>query len=85
MSTALFILAAIIASIIVMSFMPGLQHFVKPIIDLLFTAIKAVAENGVAWAVFVTKKLWFAHIEVLQNLVFSAEQLDPSVAMRDKT
>ncbi|MNC78316.1 hypothetical protein D3C75_1304940 [compost metagenome] len=84
MNTILFCIAAGILVVVVMSKIPGLEHFVKPIIDLLFTAIKAVCGNGAYWVVWLAKLLLASHTELLRNMVMSAEALDPSVAVRDK-
>lgn len=73
-----------IVAIMVMSKIPGLEHFVKPIIDLLFTFIKFVAENGANWTIWLFKNLFSSHIELLKHLVLSPEALDPSQEVRNK-
>lgn len=67
-----------------MSKIPGLEHLVKPIVDLLFTIFKAIGENGVAWTIFVIKVVWFSHVELFRNLTLSAEQIDPTSKIREK-
>ena len=83
MSTLFFILACVILGVVVLSKIPGLEHFVKPIIDLIFTIVKAVIVNGTAWSIFIFKNLLSSHTELLKHLLFSAEELDPSHNMRD--
>lgn len=73
-----------IVVIMVMSKIPGLEHFVKPIIDLLFTFIKFVAENGTNWAIWLFKNLFGSHLELAKHLTMSPEALDPSQAVRSK-
>jgi hypothetical protein len=73
-----------IVAIMVMSKIPGLEHFVKPIIDLVFTFIKFVAENGTNWVIWSFKNLWGSHFEVIRHLLLPAEAIDPSQAVRDK-
>jgi len=82
MSTLFFILAVVVLVIVVMSHIPGLEHFVKPIIGLLFTLLQAVVVNGADWAFFVVKAVWFSHLELLKNLCLSAEELDPTLEIK---
>ena len=79
MSTLVFIVACVVLALIVMSRLPGLEHFVKPIIDLLFTALKVSIENLTAWTIFLFKSLWYSHLDLAKHLMFSAESIDPSV------
>lgn len=83
MSTILFFVAVIVLAIIVMSHIPGLEPFVKPIIDLLFTAFKAIVVNGLEWIFFLVKIVWFSHLDLFKNLIFSAESLDPTLALKN--
>ena len=84
MSTVAFIFACVILGIIIISKIPGLEHFVKPLIDLLFSFLKVVFENGFAWMIFLFKTLTFSHIDLLRNLFLEAKDLDPSVVMEDR-
>ncbi len=70
--------------IIVMSKIPGLEHFVKPIIDLIFTFVKFVAENGTNWSIWMMKNLFGSHFEMVKHLVLPPEALDPSAEVRSK-
>lgn len=82
MSTLFFIIAVVVLVIVIMAHLPGLEHFVKPIINLLFTLLQAVCINGVDWAFFVIKTVWFSHLDFLKNLVYSAEALDPTLEIK---
>lgn len=83
MSTIIFILASVILGIVVMSKVPGLEHFVKPIIDLLFTFIKFLSGNMLAWGMFFLKMFLNSHIDLFQHMIFSASKIDPSIAMKE--
>jgi hypothetical protein len=83
MSLVLIILFSIPVALLVLSKIPGVELLVKPIVDILFSLIRLSVENLWMWLIWLFKNLWFAHIEVLQHLVMSAEQLDPSVRMRE--
>ena len=82
MSTFLFILAVAVLLIVIMSQLPGLEHFVRPIIGLLFTILQAIVVNGFDWAFFVVKAVWFSHLDLLKNLTYSAETLDPTIEIK---
>lgn len=84
MNTILFIAAGVVLGIIVLSKIPGLEHTVKPIIDLLFTGLKVAIENAVSWSIWLFKVLWASHLEVVQHLLLSAEAIDPSLEMKKK-
>jgi hypothetical protein len=73
-----------IVALIVMSKIPGLEHFVKPIIDLLFTGIKFVAENGMNWFIWLIKNLMSSHVELVRHLILSPGAIDPSQEVRSK-
>lgn len=82
MSTFFFILAVVVLVIVIMSHLPGLEHFVKPIINLLFTLLQALCVNGFDWFFFVVKAVWFSHLDLLKNLMYSAETLDPTIEIK---
>lgn len=84
MNTIAFIFAGSILGLIVLAKIPGLEHTVRPMIDLLFTGIKAVLENGVSWAIWLFKVLWDAHWDLLRHLVLSPEAIDPSVSVKEE-
>jgi small basic protein len=82
MNTLAFIAAAIVLGLVVLAKIPGLEHTVRPAIDLVFTGLKAVLENSVSWSIWLFKMLLASHIEVIRHLVMSAESLDPSHEIR---
>lgn len=84
MSTILFVLACIALGLVVLAKIPGLEHVVKPVIDLLFTAIKVICANGSYWVVWLVKLLISSHLDLLRHLLLSAESIDPTLSVRDK-
>jgi len=85
MNTILFIAAGGVLTLIVLAKIPGLEHMVRPVIDLVFTAVKAVGENAVSWGIWLFKILWSCHIEFVRHLILSAEVIDPSTEVRAAT
>lgn len=83
MNSLLFFAGCGILVLVVMSKIPGLEHFVKPLIDLVFSGIKVVGANGAYWVVWLVKLLLASHTELLTHLALSAETIDPSMAVRD--
>jgi hypothetical protein len=83
MNTLFFIGAAIILVLMILSKLPGLEHTVKPLIDIVFTGFKFAIENVFSWTIWLFKLLWAAHLDVLTHLIFSDESIDPSVAYRE--
>lgn len=84
MNTLLFIAAGALLVLVVLAKIPGLEHLVKPVIDLVFSLIKVICENFWSWVIWLFKLLWSSHAELLQHLVLSAESIDPSVAIKEK-
>lgn len=84
MSTILLYLGILILLLAIASKIPGVEHLVKPIIELFFWIFKIFLENGGAWLVYLVKTLSNAHITVIKNLLFSADQLDPTYELRAK-
>jgi hypothetical protein len=82
MNTIAFLGAGVILALVLLAKIPGLEHTVRPFIDLIFSGLKVVLENGVSWSIWVFKLLWASHVEVIKHLLFSAETLDPSVEIR---
>lgn len=83
MNTILFIAAAGVLGLVVLSKIPGLEHAVRPAIGLVFAALTALFENLWSWSIWLFKVMWSAHWELLRNLVLSAEAIDPSVEVRE--
>lgn len=88
MNTLIFWGSMIFLAFVVVGFViakvPGLEHFMKPIVSMLFTAIEALLTNLWAWSIFAIKTLLFSHLELLKHLFLSAESIDPSHAMKEE-
>jgi hypothetical protein len=82
MSTIFFCVACVVLALVVMSKLPGLEHFVKPIVGMLFTLLQAVFENSWAWFMYLFKTLWYSHLDLLKHLTMSEDAIDPSVKMK---
>ena len=76
--------ACVILGLVVLAKIPGLEHTVRPLIDLVFTGIKVGLENAVSWSIFLFKLLWGSHMELAQHLMMTPEQIDPSYEMKKK-
>lgn len=84
MNTIAFIIGGILLALVIFSKIPGLEHLVRPVIDILFSLLKVLAENAYSWTIWLWKALFAAHIEVARNLFMKPEDLDPSQAAREK-
>ena len=82
MSTIFFIIACGVLVLIVMSRIPGLEHFVKPVVGLLFTLLQWSVENLWAWGIFLFKTLVSSHLELVRHLLLDEDTLDPSMKMK---
>lgn len=85
MNTIAFIGAGLVLVLVILAKLPGLEHTVRPMIDMVFKGLQAVIENGFSWGIWLFKVLWSAHIELAQHLMFSAEAMDPTVAIREQS
>ena len=84
MNTIAMYAAILVLVLVVLAKIPGLEHTVRPLIDLVFTGVKVVIENSVGWFVWLFKLLWGAHLELLKHLMLSPEQIDPTVEMKNR-
>lgn len=85
MNTIAFVLASVVLVLVIMAKIPGLEHLVRPVIDMLFSGLKVAIESGFGWLVYLTKALWFSHIEVIQHLLLPPEAIDPTYALREQS
>lgn len=85
MNTIAFILSGAVLLLVVLAKIPGLEHTVRPMVDLLFSGIKFVAENSVSWTIWLVKLLLSSHIEVFQHLSLPVEKLDPTASFEAKS
>lgn len=85
MNTIALIAAIVVLGLVVLAKLPGLEHLVRPIIDLIFTGVKVIAEGAFGWTVYMTKALWSSHVELIMHLMLAPAQLDPTFAIREST
>lgn len=85
MSTILFVLSGIVLALVILAKIPGLEHTVRPLIDLIFSFIKFLAENSLSWTIWFFKLMIDAHSEVIQNLILPAEKIDPTIAIKEQS
>ncbi len=84
MSTILFFIAIGVLLVVIMSRIPGLEHFVKPIIGMLFSLLEAVVTNMWAWGIFLFKTLLYSHLDYFKHLVLDENAIDPSLKMKNE-
>lgn len=84
MNTIAFIAAGVLLGLVILSKIPGLEHLVRPIIDIVFSLLRVLVENAYSWFIWISKRLLSAHVELFRNLVLPPEDLDPSQAVRNK-
>ena len=82
MNTIALVLVLALAAIILISKIPGLEHFTRPTVDLVVTTIKVIAATLVAWSLYLFKAVWSAHLTLLAHLTKSADEIDPSYKVR---
>jgi hypothetical protein len=82
MNTIAFVGAGVVLLLVVLAMIPGLEHAVRPIIALVFTALTALLEQAWSWTIWVFKLLLGAHFELIQHLIFSADTMDVTNAIR---
>lgn len=85
MNLFLIIFGLCILTLAVMSKIPGLEHLVKPIVDIFFKLVQVAFENVFAWIIFVLKGAFFCHISLFQNLIKDANELDPTVEIEEQS
>ena len=78
MSSIVMYFAGICILLVVLSFIPGLNHFVKPMVDLMFSLLKSLLEHGYSWFIWGIKRLFQAHIELFKNFTSTKEEIDPT-------
>lgn len=83
MNSLLFLLACAVLVLVVAAKIPGIEYFVKPIVDLVFTGVKVSCEYGASWVVWMTKLLLSSHSDLVRHLFMSAEDIDPSREIRE--
>lgn len=82
MNTIAFIVAGGLIVLVILSKIPGLEHLVRPLIDIVFSLLKVMAENAFSWTIWLFKALLSSHVELARNLVLDKDQIDPSQKVR---
>lgn len=78
MSSIIMYFAVFCVLLVIISFIPGLNHFAKPLVDLMFTLFKSLLEHSYAWFIWGIKRLWQAHFELFRNFISTKEEIDPT-------
>ena len=84
MNTVILVLAVTVLGLVALSLLPGLEHLVRPLVDLLFSGLKLAIEHSWSWLIWLAKTLWRSHAEVFKHMALSDEAIDPSVVVRKK-
>lgn len=78
MATILFWIGAFLVLLVLLSFIPGLNNLVKPLIDVVFSLMKAAFVESYAFFIWGFKAIIGAHQEVLKHFILSTDKIDPS-------
>ncbi len=84
MNSILFYTGLILAALILLSFVPGLKHLVRPIIDSTWKMLQATFVGSGAWFIYGIKLILVSHIDIIRHLTLSKSTLDPVAAVRDE-
>lgn len=71
-----------IAVVLILSALPATKGLMSPIMAVLAYLSKVLAEHAGEWVVWIVKRIWSDHIILFRNLVYTADDLDKSVALR---
>lgn len=78
--TILFVLGGIGAlGLFLLARVPGIEHLIKPVIQILIDLLKLAAGNAATWSIYFGRGIWNAHTDVLRHLTHSAEAIDPTM------
>lgn len=77
--------AGALVVLIILSVTPGIKHFIEPVMQLVFWAMKTGAEHSFYWFIWLAKTAWNDHGTVYQHLTCPAEELDLTRAMRENS
>lgn len=69
--------------LVALSAMPGVKHFVEPLLEFVFFLLKIGSEHLFSWVVWVAKTTLNDHSTLISHLTKSAEELDITIAMRE--
>lgn len=82
MNTIILVISAVVLGLVVMAKIPGLEHMVRPVIDILFTLLKLFFANAASWGIWLFKTLWRSHMELIKHLLLKDEAIDPLAVVR---
>ena len=82
MNTLILLSSCFVLALVILAKIPGLEHTVRPIIDLIFTLIKVIIENAYSWFIWLVKGIWGSHLELFSHLTNAAEDLDATIAVK---
>ena len=83
MNTLLFIVAGVVLALVASAKIPGMEHLVKPLVNMAFAGLQVAAANASYWVVWLAKLLLASHTDLVRHLLLSAEAIDPTMAVRD--
>lgn len=84
MNTIIFYGAGFLLALVVLAKIPGLEHLVRPLIDIVFSLVKFFAEHVSSWTIWLAKSLLNSHVELVRNLLLPSHVIDPTQEVRDK-
>ncbi len=82
MSTILLYFGLAILALAICYKIPGLEHLVKPVVELIFWVFKTMLEHSGLWFVFAIKTLIAAHVSLFEHLTKSAQSIDITYDLR---
>lgn len=58
---------------------PGIEHLVKPVIQIVVDLLKLVTTNAATWSIYFARGIWNAHADLFRHLTHSAGSIDPTM------
>jgi len=78
--TVLFVLGGVGAlALFLLSKVPGVEHLIKPLIQILIDLIKLVIGTAATWSIYFARGIVHAHTDLFKHLTRSAEAIDPTM------
>ena len=76
----LFVLGGIGAlALFLLAKVPGVEHLVKPVIQIMVDLIKLVLGNAATWSIYFARGILNAHTDLLKHLTRPAAAIDPTM------
>ena len=82
MTSLFFFFLGGLGALVALSAMPGIKHFVQPLLEFVFWLLKLGTEHAVSWIVWLAKTAIDDHSTLIAHLTKSAEELDITLALR---